>query len=213
MVKIFIVRHGYSLGNEKGLITGHYDCDLAEYGIEQTKLLCGYMLANLEIDKIYSSPLCRAINTIKPVANALNLPIIQDRDFIELAVGEWDGMLYEKLIKLHPKEFERWSNREKGSKPKGGEEWEELYFRATKKIEQLIRENDNKSIVICTHGGVIKCLCSYFFGKGEDGINELDWASNASITEVWHQDGKYDIKKFSFDDYLGKIKTAFPKTV
>lgn len=213
MVKIFIVRHGYSLGNEQGLITGRYNCDLAEYGIRQAKLLCDYMVANIKVDKIYSSPLCRAVNTIKPVADALNLPIIEDESFIELSVGEWEGILYDDVAKLYPKEFTAWINKEEGAGPIGGETWETVYARASKRIKELVKENDGKDIVICSHGGVIKALNCFFMGMKTTEMNDLDWASNASITEVWYEEGKYTIKKFSFDDYLGEIKTALPKTV
>ena len=213
MVKIYIVRHGYSLGNQQGLITGHYDCDLTEYGFKQAKLLCDYMFKNVKVDKIYSSPLCRAINTIKPLADALCLPIEKEKAFIELAVGVWDGMLFDSLAELYPKKFAGWVNREEGSIPEGGEEWSELYARATKRIEEIVKEDDGKNVVICSHGGVLKALSSYFLGKKSDRMNDLDWASNASITEVWYDNGEYSIKNFSFDDYLGELKTALPKTV
>ncbi len=213
MVKFFIVRHGYSLGNEQGLITGHYDCDLAEYGVKQAKLLCEYMLENIKVDKIYSSPLCRAVNTIKPVADALDLPIIQDESFIELSVGEWEGILYEDVAKLYPKEFTAWINKEEGAGPIGGETWETVYDRASEKIKKLATEEEGKNIIICSHGGVIKALNCFFAGMKTTEMNDLDWASNASITEVWYDDGKFTIKRFSFDDYLGEIKTALPKTV
>ena len=58
MVKFFIVRHGYSLGNEKGLITGHYDCDLAEYGFRQAELLCDYIVKNLNRHTVNDSNFC-----------------------------------------------------------------------------------------------------------------------------------------------------------
>ena len=80
-------------------------------------------------------------------------------------------------------------------------------------VEEIVREDDGKNVVICTHGGVIKALCSHFLGKWANGINDVEWASNASITEVWYNDGKYSIEKFSFDDYLGELKTELPKTV
>ncbi len=213
MVKFFIVRHGYSLGNEKDLITGHYDCDLADYGLKQSQLVSDYILKNIKVDKIYSSSLCRAINTIKPVANALNKPIIIEDAFKELSVGEWEGITYKEALERFPKEFTAWINKEEGAGPIGGETWESVYARASKGIEKLAKEDDGKNVVICSHGGVIKALNCFFMGMNTTQMNDLAWASNASITEVWCENGKYTIKNFSFDDYLGKLKTELPKTV
>ena len=213
MVKIFIVRHGYSLGNEKDLITGHYDCDLAEYGFKQANLVSDYIVKNIKLDKIYSSSLCRAVNTIKPVADALNMPIIKEDAFKELSAGEWEGLSFNQVMELYPKEFTAWINKEEGAGPVGGETWESVQKRASKRLEEIIKENDGKNILLCSHGGVIKTLNCYFMGMDITKMNDIEWASNASITEVWYDDGKYTIKKFSFDDYLGELKTQLPKTV
>ena len=213
MVKFFIVRHGYSLGNEKGLITGHYDCDLAEYGFRQAELLCDYIVKNLKVDKVYSSDLCRAVNTIKPMAEALNLPIINEPAFREMAVGEWEAIAFKEAKRLYPETFDKWMNTDDGGHVIGGENWSDVQNRAVKRLNEIVKEEDGKNIVICTHGGVIKVLQCYFAGLGIDNVGDVDWVSNTSITEVWYDDGKYTIKKFSFDDYLGELKTQLPKTV
>ena len=213
MVKIFIVRHGYSLGNEKGLITGHYNCDLAEYGFRQAKLLCDYIVKNLKVDKVYSSDLCRAVNTIKPMAEALNLPIIKEPAFREMAVGEWEAIAFKKAKRLYPEAFDKWMNTDDGGHVIGGENWSDVQSRSVKRLNEIVKEDDGKNIVICTHGGVIKVLQCYFAGLSIDKVSDIDWVSNTSITEVWFEDEKYTVKRVSFDDYLGEIKTALPKTV
>ena len=213
MVKIFIVRHGYSLGNEKGLITGHYDCDLAEYGFRQAQLISDYIVKNLKVDKVYSSDLCRAVNTIKPMADALNLPIIKEPAFREMAVGKWEAIAFKEAKRLYPKEFDDWMNTDDGGHAIGGESWSDVQIRAVKRLNEIVKENDGKNIVLCTHGGVIKVLQCYFAGLNIDKVGEIDWVSNTSITEVWYEKEKYSVKRVSFDDYLGEIKTALPKTV
>ena len=213
MVKIFIVRHGYSLGNEKGLITGHYDCDLADYGFRQAQLISDYIVKNLKVDKVYSSDLCRAVNTIKPMADALNLPIIKEPAFREMAVGEWEAIAFKEAKRLYPETFDKWMNTDDGGHVIGGENWSDVQNRAVKRLEEIVKENEGKNVVLCTHGGVIKVLQCYFAGLGIDKVGEIDWVSNTSITEVWFENGKYSVKRVSFDDYLGEIKTALPKTV
>ena len=210
MVKILIVRHGHSLGNEQKLITGHYNCDLSHTGYAQSKLLCDYIVNNLKVDAFYSSDLIRAVNTIKPAADALNLPVNLEPDFRELGVGVWDGLLFDDIAKLYPEDFKAWTNKEPDFCPEGGETWENLVNRSTKRLRELGEENDGKTIIIATHGGVIKVLLECFSGASQ---NDLEWVSNASITEFWYDNGSFEIKSVSFDDYLGNLTSSLPKSV
>lgn len=210
MVKFLIVRHGHSLGNEQNLITGHYDCDLSKTGYNQGKLLCDYIIKNIKVDAFYSSNLIRAVNTIEPAADALGLPVNLEPDFRELGVGIWDGMPFDDIPKLYPEEFEAWTNKEPNFAPEGGETWGNLVVRSTRRLKELAEENDGKTIIIATHGGVIKVLLECFSGSAQ---NNLEWVSNASITEFWYENGQFEIKKVSFDDYLGELTTELPKSV
>lgn len=213
MVKIFLVRHGYSIGNEKDLITGHYDCDLNEVGFKQAELVGEYIFKNLQIDAFYSSDLCRAVNTIKPAATKCNLPIFYEPAFRELSAGDWEGLTFDEASKLYPKEFEAWVNKEDDGIPKNGETWEALFERTTKRLEELMKEFNGKNIVICTHSGAIKVLQCFFMGKKVQYMTEIDWVSNASISEIWYDNGKYQIKQMGYDEYLKDIKTHLPKTI
>lgn len=210
MVKFLIVRHGHSLGNEQNLITGLYDCDLSKTGYNQGNLVCDYIIKNIKVDAFYSSDLIRAVNTIKPAADALGLPINLEPDFRELGVGIWDGMPFDDIPKLYPEEFEAWTNKEPNFAPEGGETWENLVVRSTTRLRELGEQNDGKTIIIATHGGVIKVLLECFSGAAQ---NDLEWVSNASITEIWYENGQFEIKKVSFDDYLGELTTELPKSV
>ena len=43
-----------------------------------------YILKTYKVDVIYSGPLSRACNTVKGVADALNLPIITEEEFLAM---------------------------------------------------------------------------------------------------------------------------------
>ena len=213
MVRLFIVRHGHSTGNERDLVTGHYNCDLSEVGKRQAELVSDYIFNNIKVDAFYSSDLCRAVNTVLPVANRLGMPVITDPDFRELSAGEWEGLPFDTVAERYPREFRAWVDKEEGSAPVGGESWESLYQRTTRRIEKILRESDGKTLVLSTHGGVIKVLECYFRGLPETRLSEVDWVSNASISEIWYDGGRYELKQVSYDDYLADLKTRLPKTV
>lgn len=213
MVKIFLVRHGHSTGNEHDLVTGHYDCDLSETGRRQAELVSDYIFNNIRVDAIYSSDLCRAVNTVLPLAQRLGMQIMTERELRELSAGEWEGLSFEETSRRYPTEFRAWVDKVKGAGPVGGESWESLFDRVTRRLGEIVAESEGKSIVISTHGGVMKVLECYFKGLPESRLNEIGWVSNASVTEVWYECGKYEIKRLSYDDYLADIKTHLPKTI
>ena len=213
MVKIYIVRHGHSKGNQQNLVTGHFNCELSETGIKQAELIGDFIAANIKVDKFYSSDLIRAVDTLKPASDALNIPIIGESAFREMHAGIWEGMPFPEIDRLYPNEFQAWTNMENYPCPKGGETWESMLKRVTKRLNEIVKENDNKTIVISTHGGVIRGLQCYFAGIDLSQIKDLEWVPNASISEIWYENGKYEIKRVGFDDYLGKLTTQLPKTV
>ena len=62
MLKVYIVRHGESETNQKGLWTGWLDVNLTDAGKKQAQSV-GEYLSKIKFDKIYSSDLVRARQT------------------------------------------------------------------------------------------------------------------------------------------------------
>ena len=213
MVKIFLIRHGHSTGNERAMFTGNYDCDLSATGYKQAELLGKYIYENLKVDAIISSDLIRAVNTVKPTANLLSLPIIRDSAFRELSMGEWEGILFSEAERRDPKIFKDWIAKVAGAYPPSGETWESLLERSLNRLNSLMTEYEGKNIILCAHGGVIKVLECYILGKPLTEMGTIDWVPNASITELHYSNGKYEICGASIDGYLFDLKTELPKTL
>ena len=70
---MYFIRHGQSLGNQLGVFLGHTDLDLSELGYRQAACTAQY-LKDIKIDKVYSSDLLRAENTLKLPAKRLKKP-------------------------------------------------------------------------------------------------------------------------------------------
>ena len=62
MVKLYFIRHGESLANQKDVFIGQYDFDLTEKGRKQAEMVADY-LKDVKVDAIYSSDLLRAYHT------------------------------------------------------------------------------------------------------------------------------------------------------
>ena len=66
MVKIILIRHGYSQGNAFGkAFCGQTDLPLTDIGFKQAKEVCDYVFNNYKVDAIYSSNLSRAFLSIQ----------------------------------------------------------------------------------------------------------------------------------------------------
>ncbi len=213
MVKLLIVRHGFSTSNKDGTFTGQIDVPLSEEGKIQAELVSDYILNNYDVGAVYSSDLCRAVDTVKKVADAKNLPIITDRRLREVFCGKWEGVLVEKVKEIFKEDYLTWKSGSEMAYITGGENMFEVKLRAMQAIDEIVNKNEGKTVVIATHGGVIKPLLSGALLAEYQTLNDMTWATNASITELVYADGKFSLVKFSFDDYLGELKTGMPKGI
>ena len=76
---------------------GRSQLPLGADGIQQIKKLAP-LIASLELDAIYTSPLRRAVQSAKVVAQGTKLPICKSEGLNEIAYGEWAGRYFEDLI-------------------------------------------------------------------------------------------------------------------
>ncbi len=210
MVTLVLVRHGFSEGNKTNTFTGHLDVPLCDIGFKQAELVSDYVLKNFKIDLIYSSPLSRAIDTVKKVADTLNLPIKTDDMLKEIYGGKWEGVTFSDIEKQDPEYYRKWSENKGIVHCVDGESMEEAGLRALKVIDKICRENDGKTILIASHGGVLRSLQCYFSGIPIERFNDLPWTPNASIAVVNYQDGKYIPQAFGITEHLKDLQTNLP---
>lgn len=210
MVTLLLVRHGFSEGNKTNTFTGHLDVPLCDVGIKQAELVSDYILKNYKVDAVYSSPLSRAINTVKKVADTLSIPLHVDEGIKEIYGGEWEGVSYKQIEEQDPVFYRKWSDNKGTVHCPNGESMEEAGLRALKSIRKICEENDEKIIVISSHGGVLRALRCFLSGLSIESFNDLPWMPNASISIVSYQDGKFEPIEFGFTDHLNGLSTNLP---
>ena len=203
MVKFVIIRHGYSVYNKERRFTGQCDVDLDSAGLEQAQDTAKYVVENYAIDKIYSSDLKRAVDTATPIAKALNLPINTLKGLREIDVGDWEGLTFEQVRELYPKEFEHYITDVGNAYCVGGESYADLVKRANETMRRLAKENDGKTLLVSTHGGFIRCLRCAWLNLSLGEIKNIPHVGNASVTVV-EFDG--ESANFTLIGYDGHIK-------
>ena len=92
-MKLYVIRHGQSEGNIRGVFSGWHQHNLTEKGREDA-CRAGRIISKVKFDKVYSSDLYRAIETAKialPDYECEPTPLIK-----EINVGLLQEMTYEK---------------------------------------------------------------------------------------------------------------------
>ncbi len=212
MVKILVVRHGFSQSNLDGTFTGHLDAPLTDLGLKQGKLVSEYIYKNYKIDAIYSSDLTRAVSTIKPLADKLNMPIKTSKNLREIYGGVWEGKTIAKIKELYGDDYSKWHSYAEDMRATGGESMAEVMQRAKNALYEIAKENDGKTVVVATHGGLIKGLQGELMGISIKALKDVEFLCNASIMEI-EFDGEFKIVNRCISHYLGEMLTEMTKGV
>ncbi len=191
MSKIYMFRHGQSTFNTKGIIQGHTDGSLLTDLGRQQAVEAGKKLADKNISLIISSPLKRAKETAELVNTSVKAEICTDNCFIEVNVGEAEGITYLEAIKRYGEFYRNWrSNDEKflDIAIKGGETKRQVRQRIFEGLKKYA--DTNKNIAIAGHGII---LSQTLAGLGHE-AREID---NCSILCL-----DFDGQNFTVDGFV-----------
>lgn len=211
--EVYLVRHGESLGNLENRFLGWTDWDLTDTGKKQAECVADYF-DNVELDKIYSSDLIRAQNTIKPTSLRKNLPINTDKGLREIFAGDWEKLLFTEIYEKYPEVWGYWLSGE-GEKiiTPNGETVHELLERVYAAIEKISKENDGKKLVIALHATPLRVFLNKVCKLNLNNLKDTPWAANASVCKVTYKDGEFTLDFANETCHLGNLITAFPKGV
>lgn len=146
---IYIVRHGKTDWNNKGILQGHSNIELNNEGIKEVSELVKQIDVN-KIDVCFSSPLKRAVETAKIIMK--DNPIILDDLLIERCYGDLEGKTIDyEMIQKH------W-NYDLNYSEDNIENIQKILRRASMFLEKIKKEYKDKTILVVSHGSLIKAL-------------------------------------------------------
>jgi broad specificity phosphatase PhoE len=209
MTRIILIRHGYSEYNKLHRFSGQLDIKLDEIGIDQANCTAKYVLENFAVDAVYSSDLSRAYDTAKTIADALGLPIVTSKQIRELDVGLWSGKNAEELYAEFPESYALYKKDVGKVRCDGGESYGDLWKRSLSEIERIARENDGKTVVIATHGGVIRCARTAWSGVPLEKIASVPHVTNASVTVAEYDGEAFKLLTVGYNEHLSNKITEF----
>lgn len=204
MTRLLLIRHGYSSGNKDRRFSGQIDLPLSAEGIEQAERVCNYIQENYTVDAIYSSDLERAIDTVKPLAEVLSLPISTHRELREINEGIWQGVLMTEVEAKWPEEYAFYKANLGLHQFEGGECYTSMLARLLPMIDKIVADNKDKTVVIGTHGAVVRGLLSVWQGIPLERLLEVPRVPNGTVTEVEIDGDDVRIVKLGFADFLAR---------
>ena len=199
--KIILIRHGESLGNEKGIFLGHTDWDLSPRGYIQAEAAAEYF-RDLKISGVYSSDLLRAYNTALPHAKLRQTSVKTDPGLREIYLGDWECCPLDVLHTLD--EYNHgWKERFGEFCPPGGEAVWDAGERMRITVEKIARENPHGTVIVASHAAAIRALYANVSGIPKENLaRELPFPENASATTLIYDGHRLRGVEYSFRGYI-----------
>ncbi len=152
-MRVYMVRHGETILNQKGCYYGTSDVDLTDRGIAQAEEL-QKILKGITFDQVITSPLIRARRTASLVTGRDMDDMISDHRLEEQHFGIFEGMTYRKLQETYPGELALWNRDYMNYRIPGGESFLDVRRRIGDYCRELRELSDRKgTILLAAHKG------------------------------------------------------------
>lgn len=204
-MNIFVTRHGETDWNTYWKLQGRSDTELNQKGREQAELTKkGFDEAGIVFDRVYSSPLKRALETAVLMTGKSETEIIKDDRIIEFSFGKAEGKTPDE--RNNDPELQNFhfffDDPEKYVAENDAESFESALSRTLnfwqEEIKPLEKNPEIKNILVVTHGGTMQSLLLNI-----DGRKLCDYwkvrMSNCTMNKILLEDGEFKI------EYTGKV--------
>lgn len=205
MAKLILVRHGITSWNKEGKWQGQIDIPISDEGkkqIDQTD----EQIRNLQIDKIYTSPLARVKQSEWVIVNdlKLNCPIVESQALSERDYGIYSGKNkwdFEKEV--GHAEFEKVRRGWTTPIPKG-ETMKDVFNRVVPYFQGTILKDlvDGKNVLVVSSGNTLRALMKYLEKLSVEEVEKLDLGFAEIIVYEFDQAGKVVSKEIKSEGFL-----------
>jgi len=209
---IYIMRHGETYWNKDGKIQGSSDIELTEFGVELAKLSAdGFFRDGICFDRIYTSPLTRAIRTAeliaeknlksyKKVSNDAGKDGQTEADFRidsrirEMCFGKYEGLKLKELRNHDENIVNCFAHPDLYIADETGETYDEVYARIDDFMERellpLEQNPELKNVLVLCHGTVIRAFLSRINSIDLEGFWKIR-QPNCSINKIELKNGTF----------------------
>lgn len=176
-----IVRHGQTDANIDKVWAGSTNSPLTPHGQKQAQASAHFIHTHYRpIENIYASPLDRAHDTARAIADPLALTPEIDPDLAEFDLGDWEGKSFKSLH-----ENERLFQNMKSDphfRPHGGESPVQVGDRLTAALRRIADKHPGERVVVVSHGGALSIAFGLLLDNDYSRWNRM--MDNCAITEL-----------------------------
>jgi broad specificity phosphatase PhoE len=148
---LLLIRHGETALNAEARFRGRANIDLNDRGRQQAEALARGLPRSFPIDRIYSSPLKRCLQTARPLAAALGLTVVPEPKLIDLDYGEWQGRIIAEVAEQSPQDYAAWLAGDLSFRFPGGEPLGAPAERLRSLIDFVIERHQGEAVAVVTH--------------------------------------------------------------
>lgn len=173
-MKIYVLRHGETNENTKGIMQGNMETLLNATGRQQA-MMQREKVKNAKIDLVITSPKLRAKETAALAAPGI--PMIEDARLLSRDHGEFEGMSRDQV------NLEDYWNIKKNIQYERAESVGEIFNRVSSLLNDISMNYSDKNVLLVTHSGLTRVFYYFFNGFPEDGdLTEYE-STNCSFEE------------------------------
>jgi alpha-ribazole phosphatase/probable phosphoglycerate mutase len=186
-MRLVLVRHAEAEESARGRCYGSLDVGLSSAGRAQCARLAR-ALADEHLAAVVSSPRTRALETAQAIAEPHALEVRVDPGLRELDFGELEGRTYDEIAEAMPGLYEAWMTTPTQVRFPGGEGYADLERRARGAVERVRTQHLDGTVVVVTHGGIVRAVLADVLGMPDDRIFRIAVEPASLAIVEWVED-------------------------
>ncbi|MEM9858845.1 MAG: histidine phosphatase family protein [Bacteroidota bacterium] len=199
--KIYLVRHGQTDYNLKGIVQGSgIDASLNDKGRQQASAFFD-AFQHIPFDKVYTSELKR---TRESVQGFLDKGLAYESlvGLNEINWGTREGMVITPEEDAYYHEvIGRWQNGETQLRIEGGESPQDVYNRQKPALEHIMNQEDEQTILICMHGRAMRVLLCQMLHYPLYSMDMFEH-SNLCLYQLHYNGSSFTVEKYNSTEHL-----------
>lgn len=192
--QIYLLRHGEIIGSKKKRFIGQLDVPLSSKGLRQAAWW-KKELSHVDFQRVYSSDLIRAFDTVKRVADIPDSHVHVMSQLREINLGSWEGEPMENIKSRFPDAWEERGRHMDSFQVPNGESFQDLHDRVIPVFQKIAAEALG-NVLIVAHAGVNRIILCHVLKRP---IRELFSIPQgyAALNMIEYERGKLDIKSMN----------------
>ncbi len=166
---IDLLRHGETEG--EGVYRGQQDYSLTLTGRQQMQSV---LRDNLPWQQIITSPLSRCAQFAEDLSRDTGLLLSYEPELVEMSFGEWEGKTAETVEKMNPQQFFAFYDDPIRNMPPQAESLTVFHQRCISAWQTLLKDYQQRHVLLVTHAGVIRLLLAYVLAMPLDALFHID---------------------------------------